>query len=78
MDLDLFLPLALPDFVEVPATIRVDVVAVVAPPLPRTELLFALPGEFWTCEIALALAWLGPCEFARATLRTEVPTGEPP
>jgi len=41
------LPLAFADFVEVVARACVDVVvAVVVPPLPKTELLFALPGEF--------------------------------
>ena len=36
-------------------------------PVPRTELLFALPGEFCTWDSAFALAWVGPCELLRAT-----------
>jgi len=41
---------------------------VLEPPVPNTELLSAIPGEFCTCEIAFALAWVGPCEFARAVV----------
>ena len=43
-------------------------VVLVEPPVPNTELLSAMPGEFCTCEIALALACVGPCELARAAV----------
>lgn len=38
-------------------------------PVPSTELLLAMPGEFCTCEMALALACVGPCELERAVVR---------
>jgi len=80
-----FLPFAFPDFAVLDALPcpRAPVICVksdelvAAPPLPSTEFELALPGEFCTWEIAFALAWDGPCEFERATLRTDGPTGEP-
>jgi len=56
--------------------VPVDVVApvpLVVPPLPRTEFRFACPGEFCTWLIAFALAWVGPCELARAAVRRDNP-----
>ena len=63
--------------IECPCAVVFVVAALVDVPVPRTEFAFALPGEFCTCEIALALACVGPCELLRATERTDGPTFPP-
>lgn len=62
------LPIAV---VDVP--LPVEVALVVPTPLPSTEFAFAWPGEFWTREIAVGLAYVRPCELALAVMRTELP-----